>query len=95
MQHTRSLISAAAIALLLPASLSAQPDGTELAASGLFLGRYVAAVAPLASTPTAIEEVKVLAPRVRASDDLLEEISRDLDEALEARLASSVPSGSR
>ena len=94
MKHTKETLGALILAALLPGTATAQTEGAELAASGLFIGRYVAAIAPAAAAPQPLEEVRVIAPRVRASADFLAEISRQLDATLETRLGTEIGSGS-
>ena len=86
MKHSMKALAAAGLLLATAGPVVAQVDGPELAASGLFLSRYVAAVAPVTAETAPVEEVRVVAPRVKPADELLREISSDLDGMLENEL---------
>jgi len=86
MKHLMNTLAIASLMLATAGAANAQGDGAELAASGLFLTRYVASVAPVSADTTLVEEVRVVAPRVKPAEELLQEISSDLDGVLDDEL---------
>jgi hypothetical protein len=64
----------------------AQTAATEFPGNGQFLGRYVAGITTTARNTPEMDEVKVTAPQLRPAQDLLLEISEELDATLELHL---------
>jgi hypothetical protein len=83
----KNLTITALLLTVIGSTAQAQSNIIDSAGGGLFLSRYVASVVP-ATTPLipAMEEVQVTAVQTREADELLLEISSDLESALNASM---------